>query len=614
MARTRISDGKLLEANDQLAKIYGYKDREEILAEVDPKERWVDPAARERMLAEGLSSGHSTEMEVQHTRKDGSTIWVRLSTSFFPDLDYLETTNVDITENKRAETALAASEARFRAVFDHAPTAITLKDRDGRYELVNRAYEMFFDIPAESVLGKTSEELYSPEMVAALKRSDQAVLETGNIAVFESTVRYANVPMDFIRMTKFPVFDQFGAVSGVGTFAVDISNEKAAEERLIQSQKMEAVGQLTGGVAHEFNNLLQVVSGNIEMLADDVPMDTDQYQRIQAIRRNVVRGSDLTGRLLSFSRRQPLAPKTLVIPEILAGMHELLGQTLIETIEVQVEQTDDIWQAEADPNQLENALLNLALNARDAMPDGGIITISASNIHVDSRMARQFEEVTPGDYVMLSVADNGTGMTEEEVSRAFEPFFTTKDVGKGTGLGLSMVYGFARQSGGFVEIDSTPGLGTAMRLYLPRVTDTHDLGVVEPSAGTEETPAGAVLEGGTILLVEDDTDVRESLAAQLSTLGYQVIEAKDGVNALAVLADDTPIDLLFTDVVMPGGLRGLELARQVSQLRPTLKVLFTTGYSEEALSDAGLLDDGAVVLHKPYTKAILANAISRVLD
>ncbi len=614
LARTRISDGKLLEANDRLAEIYGYKDRDEIMAEVDPKERWVDPAARERMLAQGLSGGHCTEVEVQHTRKDGSVIWVRLSTSFFPELDYLETTNVDITEHKRAEAALAKSESQFRAVFDHAPTAIALKDSEGRYELVNRTYEMFFDSPADSVLGKRAAELYSPEIGAALENTDRRVLELGDISVFETKVNNADLPMDFVRITKFPVFDQSGAASGVGTFAVDISNEKAAEERLIQSQKMEAVGQLTGGVAHEFNNLLQVVSGNIEMLADDVLVDTDQYQRIQAIRRNVVRGSDLTSRLLSFSRRQPLAPKTLVIPEILAGMHELLGQTLIETIEVQVEQTDDIWQAEADPNQLENALLNLALNARDAMPDGGIITISASNIHVDSRMARRFEEVTPGDYVMLSVEDNGTGMTEDEISRAFEPFFTTKDIGKGTGLGLSMVYGFARQSGGFVEIDSTLGLGTAMRLYLPRITNADDVDVIGGMTATDEAPDDTALEGGTILLVEDDTDVRESLAAQLDTLGYQVIEAKDGVNALAVLAGGAQIDLLFTDVVMPGGLSGLELARQVSQLRPMLKVLFTTGYSEEALSDAGLLDDGAVVLHKPYTKAILANAISRVLD
>ncbi|MBT6984984.1 MAG: response regulator, partial [Rhodospirillaceae bacterium] len=356
--------------------------------------------------------------------------------------------------------------------------------------------------------------------------------------------------------------------------------------------------------------LLQVVAGNIALLEENVPSDLVTGRSFDAINRNVTRGADLTSRLLSFSRQQPLAPKALVIDKILAEMQELLRQTLGETIEVKIGSVKGIWIAEADPGQLESALLNLALNARDAMPGGGIITLSADNIQLDERMAATHEEEASGDYVMLSLADNGSGMSEDDISHAFEPFFTTKDVGKGTGLGLSMVYGFAQQSGGFVEIESELGSGTTMRLYLPRLVGTK-----EDEAATQ----GALLEAaatadGTILLVEDDADVRESLAAQLTSLGYRVIEAEDGTAALAALSDAPNIDLLFTDVVMPGGLSGVELARRTLALRPELKILYSTGYSEEFIVEAGDMPDSAIVLRKPYDKSKLAATIAQTLN
>jgi CheY-like chemotaxis protein len=295
---------------------------------------------------------------------------------------------------------------------------------------------------------------------------------------------------------------------------------------------------------------------------------------------------------------------------VLAEMRGMLGQTLGETIKVKVEPAGDIWAAEADPGQLENALLNLALNARDAMPGGGVITLSANNIRLDEERVAAHEEVMPGDYVMLSVADTGGGMREEDISRAFEPFFTTKDVGKGTGLGLSMVYGFARQSGGFTEIESEVGTGTTVRLYLPRLTQARE----ETAADRDSPPAAAAPDSGAILLVEDDADVRESLAGQLTRLGYRVIEAEDAAAALAAMAGGQRIDLLFTDVVMPGGLSGLELARQLLLHRPELKVLYTTGYSEDVVAETGQMEDGAVVLQKPYDKTKLAAAISRMLN
>jgi CheY-like chemotaxis protein len=312
--------------------------------------------------------------------------------------------------------------------------------------------------------------------------------------------------------------------------------------------------------------------------------------------------------LLSFARRQPLAPKAVEIAIVLAEMKAMLGQTLGETIAVKVEPASDVWPAEADPGQLENALLNLAINARDAMPGGGVITLSANNIRLDEQAAAH-EEVLPRDYVVLNVADTGSGMTEEAISHAFEPFFTTKDVGKGTGLGLSMVYGFAQQSGGFAEIESEIGVGTTMRLYLPRLA-----GAENDKAITQDHPSkSASAASGTILLVEDDTDVRELLAAQLRRQGYRVIEAEDGAAALAVLESEPRIDLLFTDVVMPGGLSGLELARQVLLVRPNLKVLYTTGYSEDIVVEMGQMLDGTVVLRKPYDNAKLAATIAQIL-
>ncbi|MBT4044531.1 MAG: response regulator [Rhodospirillaceae bacterium] len=384
---------------------------------------------------------------------------------------------------------------------------------------------------------------------------------------------------------------------------------RKSEERLRQSQKMEAVGQLTGGIAHEFNNLLQVIMGNLELLQGDLPAGGETGRRFQAISRNVSRGADLTDRLLSFSRQQPLAPSTVEMATVLAEMRGMLGQTLGETIEVKVEPAGDVWRAVADLGQLENALLNLAINARDAMPNGGVITLSANNIRLDEQAVVD-EEATPGDYVVLSVTDTGSGMTDENISHAFEPFFTTKDVGKGTGLGLSMVYGFARQSGGFAEIKSEVGRGTSVRLYLPRLIRAEDDEIAPQDRQTEAALPGS----GTILVVEDDADVRESLTDQLIGMGYRVIEAEDGDAALAVLAGVPQIDLLFTDVVMPGGMSGLELARQIQSLRPEIRVLYSTGYSDDIVSEAEHFDNDLIMLRKPFAKAELAAMISKVLN
>ncbi|MFP6749705.1 MAG: ATP-binding protein, partial [Alphaproteobacteria bacterium] len=469
--------------------------------------------------------------------------------------------------------------------------------------------EHWFAQPSRELLGRSISEVVGDPLSHSARHRIDAVL-AGEPQFFEGAQTYPDGQTREVTANYIPHFDESGLVLGFYALVVDITERRALEDRLRQSEKMKAVGQLTGGIAHEFNNLLQVVTGNFELLEETVLADPESSRQIQAINRAVGRGSELTNRLLSFARQQPLAPKALEIGEMLAEMQGMLGQTLGETVEVKVEPAAEVWATEADPGQLENALLNLALNARDAMPGGGVITLLADNIRLDGQAAASHEDVVPGDYVVLSVADTGGGMTEEVISHAFEPFFTTKDIGEGTGLGLSMVYGFARQSGGFAEIESEIGVGTTMRLYLPRLTQTKD-----EEMAVQDRPSVVVSPGSsTILLVEDDANVRESLAGQLTKLGHRVIEAHDGAAALAALAGELQVDLLFTDVVMPGGLSSLELARQVLLLRPEIKVLYTTGYSEDVVAKSGHLEENAIVLYKPYEKTKLSATISRILN
>jgi len=389
-----------------------------------------------------------------------------------------------------------------------------------------------------------------------------------------------------------------------------IEQRENAEAALRQVQKMEAMGQLTGGIAHDFNNLLQVIVGNLEVLQRRNLVEGDDAKRmIAAAARGAQRASTLTQRLLAFARRQPLNPKPVDVNKLVNGMSELLHRTLGESITIEAVLAGGIWRVNADANQLENALLNLAVNARDAMEKGGKLTIETANTYLDEAYA-QANEVRPGQYVLIAVTDTGSGMPGDVLSKAFEPFFTTKDVGKGSGLGLSQVYGFIKQSEGHAKIYSEPGEGTTIKLYLPRFMSPSDVAEPLPEAGA--LPAGH--SDRLVLVVEDDDDVRAHAVGMLNELGYSVLEAGDGAAALQALDAHPDVKLLFTDVGLPGGLNGRQLADEARRRYPKLLVLYTTGYARNAIVHQGRLDPGVDLITKPFTFAALATKVNAVFD
>ncbi len=510
---------------------------------------------------------------------------------------------------KRAIQALGENEGMLRAVINTAVDAIIIIDSHARVQLVNPACESLFGYPAEEVIGENVKMLmpspYRDEHDAYVQR----YRDTGD-------KRIIGIGRDVIGRRKdgreFPIhlsvgeFDQGDEPYFVGIIH-DITERIASEEALRHAQKLEAVGQLSGGIAHDFNNLLTVILGNLEILEGRLE-EPRALKPVQRAREAAELGAQLTNRLLAFARRQALEPRVVDLNHLVLGLSDMLHRTLGETVQVSTILGSGLGQTRADPGAIENALLNLAINARDAMPDGGNLTVETRNADLDANSLAGEMDIVPGSYVVLTVTDTGIGMAPEVRDRALEPFFTTKEIGAGTGLGLSMIYGFAKQSGGYLRIYSEPGQGTTVSLYLPRIDEVERI-IDKPIL--PESQVGIAVE--RILVVEDDPRVREITVIRLEELGYTTLEADRGSAALEILKDNPSIDLLFTDLVMPGGMTGLDLADEARGLRPGLRVLFTTGYAEGAAICGPADSEASHLLRKPYSKQELAEKLRQVL-
>jgi len=492
------------------------------------------------------------------------------------------------------------------AQIDQARDSIVVRGLDGRVQFWNKGAERMYGWSAAEASGQPLEELLHADPTK-LRQATETVLSSG-----EWTGEVTHQHRDGHAITVDDHWtllrDDVGRPKSILTIETDITKQRVMEARLRQSQHLEAIGQLTGGVAHDFNNLLTVILGNAEMLTDKLRSNPDLRKLAEMNVSAASRGAELTNRLLAFARRQALDPKAVDANRLLVGMHELLRRTFPANMEFKQVQGADLWLALIDPGQLEDALLNLCLNARDAMPNGGTLTIETTNASIDEEYSTQQGDVDAGQYVLITVTDSGIGIEPKILGRVFDPFFTTKEFGKGTGLGLSMVYGFVKQSRGHIKIYSEVGHGTAVKMYLPRASRVDD-------ASEDSAPEPLVDFRGRekILLVEDDEDVRNYAKDQLVDLGYHVFSMKNGGDALECLRQVPDMDLLFTDVVMPGGIGGRELAEHARKLRPGLKVLYTSGYTENSIVHQGRLDKGVQLLNKPYRRIELAQKIRAVL-
>ncbi len=609
--RYSFAEKTLTHWSEEAATILGLP-AESLPSDVTRYLEWVHPDDRDRiadLYGEKGAAAPDPEgyrVEYRFIRPDRAQIWLRGVAELESDamgrpIGYRGTIQ-DITDIKVAEEAVRTRDAWLRAILDNAPIQIALKDTDCRLMAVsgNTAAEFGFDNSA--FIGRSTADFLPAEVAGRYLAADREVLATGEprqqVVVEDHGGRTRH-----LLNAKFPLRDDQGRIVGVCSLTSDITEMKEMEARLSQAQKMEAVGQLTGGVAHDFNNLLAVIQGNAELLA--ATGGGESYS--QAIMRASRRGAELTHRLLAFSRQQSLQPKTIDLAELVEGLSELLLRTLGETVTIITVMADSLVPARADPGQVENALLNLAINARDAMPDGGELTIACRNATLDAAYVKRNPEAIVGDYLLLEVTDNGSGMTADVLAHAVEPFFTTKPVGAGSGLGLSMVYGFAKQSNGHLEIESTLGRGTTVRLYLPRAGHVVE---AEPPAPEASAPRG---RGETVLVIEDDSEVRAMTVKMVEGLGYRVVDVPEATAARAVLENGAAVDLILSDVVLPGGVSGPQFAREVALQFPDLAVVFMSGYPAEAAMRDGVLDADTRLLNKPFQKQALAAVLREAL-
>jgi len=520
----------------------------------------------------------------------------------------------EVAERKRAEAERAERELLLRSTARNSKIGYAVWDELKRcYTNVSEEFAQIIGLTVEQfgVHFPTFVEDFDavhPDDRERYRAYDEAYNANPNLTQIEYRMLKPDGEVVHVREVMQPVWDETGRLIQSIITNQDITEQKQTEEQLRQAQKMEAVGQLTGGIAHDFNNLLAVIVGNLELVEGEIGPAAHASEWVQTAIGAAERGAGLTQRLLAFSRKQALRPETLDANALVQGMLDLLRRTIGERIEIELVRDAGLWQCVVDPNQLENAILNLAINARDAMPAGGKLTISTSNARIDEDYASAQTDVAAGQYVLIAASDTGSGMSEDVQRHVFEPFYTTKDVGRGSGLGLSMVYGFIKQSGGHVSIYSEIGVGTTIRLFIPRFSGD---GLSDAAAvDAVEIPRA---NGEVVLVVEDDSDLCALMVRSLRSLDYEVLEANSGGAALEILRSATEVDLLLTDVVLSEGMNGVELAEEALRVRPDLRVLYMSGYTEDAIVHQGQLGDDVQFLQKPFRRLDVARAARRAL-
>jgi PAS domain S-box-containing protein len=519
---------------------------------------------------------------------------------------------VETTARVASEQAVLATAERERTrLFEMTRDLFGVATFDGRLLSVNPAWSKQLGRSDEFLLSTPFSEIIHPEDLEETGEVVKAMIAGNPVHQFHvRLLRADGTPMAFAwsAVPEGPGSDIFYTVGRDITEEVASASALArAQAALVQSQKMEALGNLTGGVAHDFNNLLQVVAGNLQLLGKDVSGNEKAERRISNAMAGVNRGANLASQLLAFGRRQPLDPKVVDIGKLVRRMDEMLQRSIGEGIEIETITSGGLWNSLVDPGHVENALLNLVINSRDAMDGFGKLTIEVGNAYIDDTYAERHDDAQPGQYVVLSVTDTGSGMPSHVLDKVFEPFFSTKSEGKASGLGLSMVYGFVKQTGGHVRVYSEVGEGTTVKMYLPRSMQAEDF-----EAERDDLP----IVGGTetILVAEDDEGVRATAVELLQELGYKVLKAPDASAALSIIQSGIPIDLLFTDVVMPGPLKSVDLVKKISETMPEIGVLFTSGYTENSIVHGGRLDAGVQLLSKPYSRVQLARKIRNAID
>jgi PAS domain S-box-containing protein len=566
-----------------------------------------------------LADGAERQLDVHLVTTFGQEIWInsRLVRFSIKGKTHLLLMIADITERKRAEEALRASQKMIEEIINTIPVRVFWKDRNLIYLGCNSIFarDAGFADPKE-VIGKDDFQMGWREQAELYRADDRQVIESGcSKLLIEEPQTTSEGNTITLLTSKIPLLDSNGEIGGViGTY-FDISDRKRAEEekarlvgQLQQAMKLKAVGLLAGGVAHDFNNLLTVITGYSELLLQKIGKESPMHAEVEEIKRAGERAASLTQQLLAFSRRQVIEPKVVNLDSLVAEMHKMLTRLIGEDIALQASTGKSLGSVKIDPGQFQQILMNVVVNARDAMPDGGKIVIETANVDLDEGYCAVHPYVTPGRFVMLSVSDTGKGMSEEVKAHIFEPFFTTKERGSGTGLGLATTYGAVKQAGGSIEVYSEVGIGTTFKIYLPRIEEE----AVKPVK--DDRPSG--IQGGpeTVLVVEDEDTLRTLCERILGDLGYRVMPARNGAEAIALAQGyGDRIDLLLTDVVMPG-MNGRELATQMVLHHPEMQVLFMSGYTDDAIGKHGVLDEGVSFIGKPYTPLALARKVREILD